>query len=80
LRLCAFAGEKSPPDSDNRKSSDWQGKGKLTSFPYLTLDPNFPTVHFDELPRQREPQPGALRLPGVAARLLEFLKYPLLIL
>src|SRR5215470_12161031 len=59
--------------------SDWEREEKPAAFPDFAFKPNLAAVHFHELLRQRKPQAGALRLSGLAARLLKFKKDSFLI-
>src|SRR5262245_6134435 len=63
----------------NLKSLGWYREEKPTSFSHFALHPNLSAVHLYELPRQRKPQTGALRLSRLAGGLLKFKEDPFLI-
>src|SRR2546422_11369273 len=53
---------------------------KSRSFPHFAFHPNLAAMQFDELPRQRQSEPGAFALVGVIrTNLAEFFKDRLLV-
>src|SRR5262249_42533013 len=59
--------------------SDWQCEEKPAPFADFAFDPNFPSMHLDELFRQRKAQAGALRFSRLTRCLLKFEEDPFMI-
>src|SRR5215475_9586644 len=57
-----------------------EGERECRALAHLALHPDPPAVQFDELARQRQPEPGALHLLGRRPHLPELLEHRLLVL
>src|SRR5207248_640732 len=64
-----------PPSTDHQGLSAWQREPEGRALSYLTLHPDPAAVEFDELPGERQPEPGAFGFLVCGAYLPKLLEH-----